>query len=85
MTYALTFEHDTKPTFTIRGSLTGTDPEMALRKALRIAEGGKQGKPPRGWTSLCLVVEMSQLAGVPDTVSRENAPSQQIDRQPAAS
>ena len=54
MKYAMTFEHDIKPSVTIRGESTYTDIDRIMRQALRVAE---KAHPHYPWSSLVLVIE----------------------------
>ena len=87
MRYALTLEHDTKPTITVRGATEDPSESKALNKALREAE---RVSPMFPWTSLCFVVEKPRIAKVSrgpkertDHLSATRGHG--IDRQPAAS
>lgn len=54
VTYALTLEHPTQAPITIRGTIDDSDPEKAMRRALREAE---KGYPRFGWSSMSLFVD----------------------------
>jgi len=62
MKYALTLEHDTKPTITVRGATEDLSEATALNKALREAE---RLYPRFAWTSFCFVVEKPRIARRP--------------------
>ena len=59
MTYALTLEHDTKPTVTVRGGTDDPSETKALNKALRAAE---RAYPRFVWSSLCFVLVNPKIA-----------------------
>jgi hypothetical protein len=57
LTYSITFEHDTKPTQTVRGDALTNDPHLALRRALNAIE---QAHPRYKWRSLVVVLEKDE-------------------------
>lgn len=55
VTYAVTFEFDTRPPLTYRGTVEAGQPSTCASRAIRIAQ---QALKPKSWTSMnCVLLE----------------------------